>query len=207
MCEIKEGFCVVKGCDDVLDGKNFCAYHARKLHRLGVIGFAPRQMRGLSLEQRFEVCFEPKRMPNGCLEATRGIGTNGYPVLNYNRKHLSGNQAALILAGHPRPHNRSMACHRCDNKRCVDAEHLYWGDAQTNRDDRRMRNHNDRSRLSPDVVATLREMYESGCALREIERRAGVTRASIKRHLGLPMSPAFAKKLPRDDPRWIEADA
>lgn len=79
------------------------------------------------------------RLENGCLEWQAGLFDDGYPGFFCGGKTLRGNRWALERSL-GRPLRKGMqSLHHCDNKRCVNTDHLYEGTHQDNMDDLRER--------------------------------------------------------------------
>jgi len=78
-------------------------------------------------------------------------------------------------------------CHECDNKRCVNPNHLYIGTPSENISDRESRiqwkkNTNGLIKLNPDSVREIRSLYNSGkCTSVELAKRFNVSRDHISR--------------------------
>ena len=66
---------------------------------------------------------------------------SGYGYLSFGKRgRLYAHRIALELAVGPPPSPKSFACHTCDIKSCVNPNHLYWGTAHSNVQDRKERN-------------------------------------------------------------------
>jgi len=74
---------------------------------------------------------------NGCLEwtggyfCTKGNKEKTYPLIYWNKKPWRGNRLVLALATN-NFNTKLMSLHKCDNKKCLNVEHLYWGNSQQN---------------------------------------------------------------------------
>lgn len=60
-----------------------------------------------------------------------GSLTKGYGVVRFEGRQNYATHVALTLYGRPRP-EQDWALHTCDNPRCVNPEHLYWGSPKDN---------------------------------------------------------------------------
>ena len=67
-----------------------------------------------------------RRAENGCLEWTACCTGAGYGQLRINRRSRSAHRLAWELVNGPIPDGLCVL-HRCDNPRCVEADHLFLG--------------------------------------------------------------------------------
>lgn len=71
---------------------------------------------------------------NGCWEWAGLTDRDGYGRMKRNSKSTLAHRLSYELYKGVIPDDK-MVCHTCDNPRCVNPEHLYIGDAKTNRQD------------------------------------------------------------------------
>lgn len=69
--------------------------------------------------------------PSNCWEWQKAIGSNGYGFISFgSHKIITAHRASWLLY-HSDP-GTQMVLHKCDNRRCVNPEHLYLGCAKDN---------------------------------------------------------------------------
>lgn len=104
-----------------------------------------------------------ERQPSGCLHWTGYIGNHGYGVLGVNGKNRLVHRLAFEMANGPIPAGR-LVCHRCDNRRCMEPEHLFLGSIADNNADMRAKgrgvtlfgSRNGRARITESDVVAIR---------------------------------------------------
>jgi ribosome-binding protein aMBF1 (putative translation factor) len=114
-------------------------------------------------------------------------------------KSMLAHRAAMVLAGNIIP-TGSLVCHKCDNRSCVNPDHLFIGSHRDNMRDMRSKgrgptgdkngsrkkpdrlprgeNHV-KSKLTDDAVVTMRRLRQAGMSQREIAERFGVSRPLV----------------------------
>lgn len=126
-----------------------------------------------SLLSRFWAGFN-KRGFDECWEWKSGLDKDGYGSISQNRKHYRAHRFSYELHYGPIPEGLS-ALHRCDNPRCVNPNHLFLGTSADNVADMLQKNRFGRSKLTPEEVTKIRDLYERG----------GVTHADLAAEYGV----------------------
>lgn len=107
---------------------------------------------------------------NGCWNWLGSISSQGYGIFNHKLVHgivfrLSGRTCALD----------KVICHICNNKKCVNPEHLYEGTFTENLLDSMRAGRG----LGPEIYRKMIELNAQGLIQAEIARRLGVSRSTV----------------------------
>lgn len=133
-----------------------------------------------SLEKRFRrKC--STRTAAGCIEWRGWCNNSGYGMIKSSSKpyvHLLAHRVAYELH-HGRIENGLDVMHSCDNKRCVNVEHLSVGSHQENMADMVEKGRQRRSSLSETDVERIKDMYRSGALQKQIASQFGVSRPLV----------------------------
>jgi hypothetical protein len=120
---------------------------------------------------------------NCCWLFTGGVSTTGYGNFWYDRKSNSAHRFAFFLTNGIHP---EQVCHTCDNKQCVNPNHLYAGTRKSNAEDAAARGllrtgeANSNARLNPEKVRSIRRLYtDEKKTTYELGRLFGVSDVSI----------------------------
>lgn len=83
-------------------------------------------------------------MTTPCIEWAGAVNTDGYGTISVVGRTIGVHRAALIVDG--RDPGDLFALHKCDNRRCINPDHLYVGTAKQNTADAFDRGHMDFAR-------------------------------------------------------------
>jgi len=103
---------------------------------------------------------------------------NKYPTVKLNKRTHSASKIAWILSGRSIEVNK-LLLHKCDNKKCVNPNHLYlgtYGDNMTDRCSRYIGRIGKVGRYSRDEINKMIQMFNSGIPRNKIIDTFGISR-------------------------------
>lgn len=124
---------------------------------------------------------------DGCWYWTGPIGGHGYGVFRYNKKQILSHRASFIaFKGDIK--KGLFVCHNCDNRMCVNPDHLFIGAPIDNVRDMIKKGRNVKpkgenhyyAKLTNDAVLLIREMSEYGFSRYSLGVLFGVSHNTIK---------------------------
>ncbi len=111
---------------------------------------------------------------------------NGYGQISENRKKLYPHRVSYIFHKGLIPENMNV-CHSCDNRRCVNPQHLFLGTQADNMNDMNNKGRHARgtktnmSKLTDIQVIEIRSKYSSGIKNAVLCKEYGVSHSTIHR--------------------------
>lgn len=119
--------------------------------------------------------------PNECHEWVGGISNKGYGKVQLNGRSEGAHRIAWVLKHGCWP--KEFILHHCDNRTCVNTNHLYEGNNSQNEIDKSWRGKRHSTlKLTPANVIEIREMLIFGfLTQKEIGRRFNVENTAISK--------------------------
>lgn len=116
------------------------------------------------------------------------VKTKKRPQIHWQGKRIYAYRAVFELMKDEKIPDNRMACHTCDNPRCVNPDHIFVGDAKGNQRDSVMKGRNQRgerhcfAKLTEEFVRSIRSMRMSGMTISAIAKTlpVSISRASIE---------------------------
>lgn len=130
--------------------------------------------------------------PTGCWEWTACITRGGYGAIQLDGKKVGAHRAMMqAVHGHVPP--SMYVCHRCDNKRCINPDHLFFGTAVDNARDRASKGRsfkptgafNVMSKVGARLALAMKSEIQSGQRIKDVAQRYGLHPATVKKHAGI----------------------
>lgn len=184
---MKQVKCSVNDCENlaVSTVSGLCQKHKKRLKKYGTTEAQKRSREPLSVRFWLHV---NKKANNGCWEWTGALGPNGYGRTSGNGKFdLVTHRVSYVLTKGEIPDGK-IIMHSCDNRKCVNPDHLIAGTYLENMQDmiRKDRAHHPikygeespRAKLTDDNVRAIRSAV--GVSDAEFARRFGVTNAAVR---------------------------
>lgn len=108
-------------------------------------------------------------------------GYGAFKCVAIKRGTMNASRASWIVHFGPIASTKIKVCHTCDNRRCVNPEHLFLGTTKDNMADAatkgRMSKGTDRpqAKLDEDTVLEIKSLRDAGWSYRQLGKRYGVS--------------------------------
>ena len=174
-----ETICAVDGCASLSIKRGMCNRHYLRWYKSTPKEKREPTARDLDDEGRFWQKVN-RRGTSGCWPWLGYRRPSGHGVAVVAGKSIPAAAASLTFSGKPNP-GGLWALHRCDQPKCVNPRHLYWGTPQDNADDAwargRMSPHS--AKVTEYQVVEIRERYAAGESGPALAKEFGIAKCSL----------------------------
>ena len=111
-----------------------------------------------------------EKRENSCWEWSKCLHKDGYGQLNYHRKYWLAHRLAWALTNGEIPPGMCV-CHKCDNPKCINPDHLFLGSHADNMNDMKKKGRrkginageaNGRAKITQRIADEMRRKYKEG---------------------------------------------
>ena len=125
---------------------------------------------------------------SGCWELQSYVGKSGYPHASLNGKYHNASRVSYIIFVGPISENE-FVLHKCDNRKCINPNHLFLGTHRDNvldcmkkgRTPRALGEKNHFAKLSDDTVRAIRDSAGNELTQQALADIYGVTQSCISK--------------------------
>ena len=162
-------------CDRPHYGLGYCQKHYRHFRDYGdpLATRAP----GLMTDRDY-IAHSTEPQSNGCIYWTKSVGANGYGQVCRNGISTPAHRWMYARVKGPIPKGMDIR-HTCDNRQCVNPEHLLVGTRADNNADTSKRDRNGNALLTNDDATEIRRRWKNGESQVSIGRDYNVSRHVI----------------------------
>ena len=160
-------------------------------------GLGGRRFVSMNEVDRFSRMVKVEGASDGCWTWTGALGRNGYGTFVRANGRKTPAHRFVCEQVYGAAGSDMDACHTCDNRKCVNPLHLFWGTRADNMRDcaKKGRNFAPKGEASPSAKLTFAQV----CEMRAIWRRGGITKTALGRRFGI--SSMHVLKIVRGDIR------
>lgn len=125
-----------------------------------------------------------------CIETPKGtLDKDGYPRVKYDRRLVPVHRLIMLLLYGDDALEGKLVCHTCNNRSCVNPEHLYIGDPLTNSNDKYLdgtmpmgkTHHNWKEHVDSKDLATM--YHDMGMPQSKIALIVGMSQSSVSKRI------------------------
>jgi hypothetical protein len=121
-----------------------------------------------------------KQMQSGCHEWQSTLHRDGYGKFYYEGKQMQAHRVAYELFNSNT--NGLWVLHKCDNRKCVNPEHLFLGTSQDNISDMDAKNRRGtRTKLTEAQANEIRKMLDERYSQEYIASKFGIDQTTVSR--------------------------
>lgn len=141
LSKITKQLCSIQGCEGLHKGLSYCSKHWQRYKKYGDAEAPVKRGKRHWTPEQFNAKFWERVNVQGqheCWEWLGHLNRYGYGQVKHQRKTRTAHRVMWFLIHGSFP--ESLILHSCDNRKCVNPNHLRLGSAQDNVDDREQRN-------------------------------------------------------------------
>lgn len=142
--------------------------------------------------------------PSGCWEWIAGLDEHGYGVFWSNIKSKRAHRFSWVIFNGEIDANL-FVCHRCDNPRCVNPDHLFLGTPMDNTRDMINKGRCSVDVIPDDAARQIYVKYKAGLSILEISKEFNVARTAVF-NIGHRISHRDLFKIPEEEVRNSHGD-